>query len=115
MLQEIPLVLSLAVFVCYILDLFKIQAVFYVCPIFGFSFYMLLRLYIVARKLYVSRWSRVLYVMLIVLTLFNFIDNMFFTPDDLVLANQITTIIFVSGTFSSFITFLYGKFQDISK
>lgn len=114
-LQEIPLVISFFVFLCYIFDFFKLIMSNYFCPIFGFSFYIIFRLYCIARKLYVSNWSKILYIMLMIISLFELFDNIFFTKENAILANQLFIIIFTTGVFSSFITYLYGKFKSIYK
>lgn len=112
MLQEIPIVVSLFVFVCYFTDFCHYNICKYTYPVFGSSMYIMLRLYFVARRLYVSKWSLVLYLTLACISLVELIDNIFGMPSNAAAFHQISQTVFIAGVFSSFITFLYGKYKD---
>lgn len=115
MLQEIPIVVSLFVFVCYFTDFCNYNICKYTYPIFGSSMYIMLRLYFVARRLYVSKWSLVLYFTLSCVSLIELIDNIFGMPSNAIAFHQILQTVFISGIFSSFVTFLYGKYKNTSQ
>lgn len=110
-LQEIPIVLSLAVLANYFLDLFDIDISLYEYPVFGFSFYIMIRLYLAARRLYVSYWSLVLYIMLLLLMVFEFADNVCGISENVIYLQEIVEITFVVGVISSLVTFIYWKFK----
>lgn len=110
-LQEIPLVLSLAVFVNYFSELIDIDISMYEYPIFGFSIYLLIRLFLSARKLYVSTWSLILYVTLIIVACVDFADSIFKLTDKVLYLQEIMDTLFTAGVFSSFLTFIYMKFK----
>lgn len=113
MLQEIPIVVSIYIFVCYFMDFCSIDISKYVYPVFGSSLYIMLRLFFVARRLYVSKWALVLYLMLAIMSLAELVDNIFGLPQNAVAFHQTSMAVFIVGVISSFITFLYGKFQNI--
>ena len=77
MLQEIPIVLSIVVVIGFLCDTYDVEACWYLCPIAGFSLYILIRLYMVSRIMYVSRWSRILYVNLIMVSAVDLLDSIF--------------------------------------
>lgn len=115
MLQEIPLVISVVVFLVYFTNLFGNVLAEYIYPLFGFSFYIMLRLYMVAKGMYVQKWSRVLYITLMIISLIEFVDNIISVPLDVLFLQEIIEIMFVIGVISSFITFLYGKYKKFRK
>lgn len=74
--------------------------------------YIMLRLYFVARRMYVSKWSLVLYLTLSCMSLVELIDNIFGMPCNAITFHQVSQMVFITGILSSFITFLYGKYKD---
>lgn len=115
MLQEIPIVVSLYVFVCYFTDFCLADISKYIYPIFGSSLYIMLRLFFVARRLYVSKWALVLYITLAAMSFVELVDNIFGLSQNAIAFHQISQTVFIVGVLSSFITFLYGRFQNIPK
>lgn len=115
MLQEIPLVTSFFVLVVYCTDIYGHDLCKYIYPLFGFSSYIMFRLYLVARKMYVSKWALVLYIMLISISFVELFHNIFPMCVKSIIIQHLLNIIFVTGVISSFITFLYGKYKDASK
>lgn len=113
MLQEIPIVVSIYVFVCYFTDFCAADISKYVYPVFGSSLYIMLRLFFVARRLYVSKWTLVLYLTLATMSLVELIDNIFGLPQNAVAFHQTSQTVFIAGIISSLTTFLYGKFQSV--
>lgn len=114
-LQEIPLVLSAAVVVCSSADFASLEAECLLCPIFGFSLYMLVRLYAIARRLYVSRWSRLLYITLIFVSATDFLDTILDFSGSIVEFQQHVFSLFIVGILSSLLTFIYDKFKSTDK
>lgn len=114
-LQEIPLVLSAAVVLCFATDFARFEMEFLLCPIFGFSLYMLVRLYAIARRLYVSRWSRLLYIILIFVSATDFLDTIFDFSCRIVEFQQHVFSLFIVGILSSLLTFIYDKFKSTDK
>lgn len=114
-LQEIPVVLTLFVLLNYTLDFLGYRVFTTLCPLFGFSLYIVLRLYLVARRMHVSRWSRILYVGLAFVVTADFADAVFGISYRLAEFQQFVFAVFLSCVLSSLITFIYGKWrlQDI--
>lgn len=113
MLQEIPIVVSVYVFVCYFTDFCVADISKYVYPVFGSSLYIMLRLFFVARRMYVSKWALVLYLTLAAMSMVELIDNIFGLPQNAVAFHQTSQTVFIAGIISSLTTFLYGKFQSV--
>lgn len=114
-LQEIPLVLSVFVIVCFLFDTYNMEIDWHICPLFGFSVYILLRLYAASRRLYVSRWSRMLYLNLVMVASVDFLDSVFNSSTRFINLQEFIFAIFISVILSSFVTFLYEKFKRQSK
>jgi len=106
-------VVSLYVFVCYFTDFYVADISKYVYPVFGSSLYIMLRLFFVARRMYVSKWALVLYLTLAAMSLVELIDNIFGLPQNAVAFHQTSQTVFIAGIISSLTTFLYGKFQSV--
>lgn len=82
-----------------------------ICPLFGTSLFVTTGLYSISRSLYVSIWSRVLYIVLIAATLVEFIDQFLNIMPPNVILQELILLLFFSGAIISFITFLYDKFK----
>ena len=111
MLQEIPIVLSIVVVIGFLSDTYDLEACWYLCPIAGFSLYILIRLYMVSRIMYVSRWSRILYVNLIMVSAVDLLDNIFLFSQKFVTFQEFVFSIFISVVIASLFTFIYDKFK----
>ena len=114
-LQEIPVVMSLVVILNFVCDTLRYDIGRYMHPIFGFSAYVLFRLYMMSRMLYVSKWSKVLYLTLILVCLVVFLDGIVDFSLVFVEFQELIFSMFIFGCFSSFLTFLYEKFKRQSK
>lgn len=114
-LQEIPVVLTLFVLLNYTLDFLGYRVFTTLCPLFGFSLYIVLRLYSVARRMHVSRWSRILYIGLAFVVTADFADAVAGISYRLAEFQQFVFAVFLACVLSSFITYIYGKWrlQDI--
>lgn len=110
-LQEIPLVLSLFVLLNYILDIFIIDIDRFICPVFGFSIYVLIRLYSISRKMFVPRWSRSLYIALIFIVSVELMDEIFGFSLRFIEFQQYVFLMFIVGCISSLVTYIYDKFR----
>lgn len=82
-----------------------------ICPLFGTSLFVTTGLYLISRSLYVSIWSRVLYIALIAATLIEFIDQFLNIMPPNIILQELLLLLFFSGAIISFITFLYDKFK----
>lgn len=107
--QSIPIVLSAVVVFCFLLDTCDIYIMWYACPMFGFSIYTLSMLYVISRRLYVSKWSRILYVNLIMISTFDLFDTIFKFSDRILSLQEFVFSIFIVGVLSSLFTFIYDK------
>lgn len=114
-LQEIPLVLSLIVFIVMLADIAGYDISKYTYPLFGFSFYILVRLFSAACVMHVSLWSKSLYLQQIMISVIEFADNLCDLSDKVVHFQQVMNTVIIAGILSSFITFLYGKFKSLNK
>lgn len=114
-LQEIPLVVSVVVFTVMITDIAGYNISKYTYPLFGFSFYILARLFSAACAMRVSLWSRSLYLQQIVISVTEFADNLCGLSDKVIHFQQVMNTVIIAGILSSFITFLYGKFKSLDK
>lgn len=110
-LQEIPVVLTLFVLLNYTLDFLGYRVFTTLCPLFGFSVYIVLRLYLVARRMHVSRWSRILYIGLAFVVTADFMDTVCGISYRLAEFQQFFFAVFLSCVLSSLITFIYGKWR----
>lgn len=79
--------------------------------LFGSSLFVLIYLLLLSRNLYISKWSKCLYVMLTITTIFDIVDYILGFPDKPFVVQQILLIIVTVSTIASFITFLYDKFK----
>lgn len=70
-----------------------------------------MQLYRVSRLLYVSRWSRVLYVTLIMIVTTELIDEIFALSLKGVEMQQFIFCTLITGTIVSLLTFIYDKFK----
>ena len=114
-LQEIPLVVSVVVFTVMIADIAGYNISKYTYPLFGFSFYILVRLFSAACAMHVSLWSKSLYLQQIIISVIEFADNLCNLSDKVIHFQQVMNTVIIAGILSSFITFLYGKFKSLNK
>ena len=110
-LQVLPVVLSLFVLTGYITDIFCINLMWFLCPMFGYSIYVLSTLYSMSRKMYVSRWSRVLYINLIAVVCIELVDEIFGLSLRFIEFQQYVMSMFIVGIIVSLCTFIYDKFK----
>lgn len=110
-LQTTPIILSLFVVLCNVTDILCVNLNWLLCPLFGFSVFVLLQLYRVSRLLYVSRWSCVLYVTLIMIVTTELIDEIFALSLKGVEMQQFIFCTLITGTIVSLLTFIYDKFK----
>ena len=81
----------------------------------GYSFFVIIPLFIFSIRLHVSIWSKILYFILCLNIFLGYLDDIVFPG---FLSNlwikfyDLVVIILFSGLISSFITFLYGKFKQ---
>ena len=111
LLQSIPIVLSVVVVFGFLLDTLGIYIMWYACPMFGFSIYTLSMLYVISRRLYVSRWSRILYLNLIMVSVVDLLDTIFKFSDRFLSLQGFVFSIFIAVVVSSLCTFIYDKFK----
>lgn len=111
LLQSIPIVLSVVVVIAFLLDTLDIYIMWYACPIFGFSIYTLSMLYVISRRLYVSRWSRILYLNLIMVSVVDLLDTIFKFSDRFLSMQGFVFSIFISVVIASLFTYIYDKWK----
>lgn len=95
----------------FLLDTCDISVMWYACPMFGFSIYTMSMLYVISRRLYVSRWSRVLYLNLIMVSTFDLLDTIFKFSDRILCLQEFVFSIFIAVVVSSLFTYIYDKFK----
>ena len=83
----------------------------YACPLFGFSIYTLSMLYLISRRLYVSKWSRILYLNLISISTIDFLDTIFKFSEKFATFQEFVFSIFIAVVVSSLCTYIYDKFK----
>jgi len=110
-LQICPVVITIATLIDIILDLLGIVVTSFICTFFGTSLFLTVGLYTISRSLYVSTWSKVLYITLIVALLFDFLDQLFVFSITAIIFNEILLLILITGSISSFMTYIYDKFK----
>lgn len=110
-LQQIPIVLSLVVVIGFLCDTYDFELCWYLCPIAGFSIYVLVMLYIISRRLYVSIWSRILYLNLIMVSFVDFLDSIFKFSEKFATFQEFVFSIFIAVVVSSLCTYIYDKFR----
>ena len=110
-LQICPMVITIATLIDIILDLLGIVVTSFICTFFGTSLFLTVGLYTISRSLYVSTWSKVLYITLIVALLFDFLDQLFVFSITAIIFNEILLLILITGSISSFMTYIYDKFK----
>ena len=111
LLQSIPIVLSVVVVIAFLLDTLDIYIMWYACPLFGFSIYTLSMLYLISRRLYVSRWSRILYLDLIMVSVVDLLDTIFKFSDRFLSLQGFLFSIFMSVVITSLFTYIYDKWK----
>lgn len=111
LLQSIPIVLSVVVVFGFLLDTYDIGVMWYACPMFGFSIYTMSMLYVIGRRLYVSRWSRILYLNLVLISTVDFFDSIFKFSEKFATFQELVFSIFIAVVVSSLCTFIYDKFK----
>lgn len=111
LLQSIPIVLSVVVVLGFLLDTCDIYVMWYACPLFGFSIYTLSMLYLISRRLYVSKWSRILYLNLISISTIDFLDTIFKFSEKFATFQEFVFSIFIAVVVSSLCTYIYDKFK----
>lgn len=110
-LQTIPIVLSVVVVVGFLFDTYNIDVAWYLSASFGFSVYVLAMLYIISRRLYVSLWSRILYIDLIMVSVVDLLDTIFKFSDRFLSLQGFVFSIFIAVVVSSLCTYIYDKFR----
>lgn len=110
-LQICPIVITTATLIDIVLDLLGIVVTSFICTFFGTSLFITVGLYTISRSLYVSTWSKILYIALIVALLFDFLDQLFVFNITSIIFNELLLLILIVGILSSFITFIYDKFK----
>lgn len=110
-LQTIPIVLSVVVVVGFLFDTYDIDAAWYLSASFGFSVYVLSMLYLISRRLYVSLWSRILYIDLIMVSVVDLLDTIFKFSDRFLSLQGFVFSIFIAVVISSLCTYIYDKFR----
>lgn len=110
-LQICPMVITIATLIDIVLDLLGIVVTSFICTFFGTSLFITVGLYTISRSLYVSTWSKILYIALIVALLFDFVDQLFVFNITVIIFNELLLLILIVGILSSFITFIYDKFK----
>lgn len=110
-LQQIPIVLSLVVVIGFLCDTYDLEICWYLCPIAGFSIYILAMLYFISRRLYVSLWSRILYLNLIMVSLVDFLDSIFKFSKKFATLQEFVFSIFIAVVVSSLCTYIYDRFK----
>lgn len=115
MLQELPIVISVFVIANFVFDTVKIDSDWLLAPLAGGSIYVLIRLYMVSRVLYVSRWAKALYVTLIAVCSIDFADSIFNFSYTFVGFQELVFCMFITGVLSSLCTYVHGKWQNSRK
>lgn len=110
-LQICPVVITIATLIDIVLDLLGIVVTSFICTFFGTSLFLTVGLYTISRTLYVSIWSKILYITLIAALLFDFLDQLFVFSVNAVVFNEILLLILIVGIISSLMTFIYDKFR----
>lgn len=114
-LQQIPIVLSFVVVVGFLCDTYDLEACWYLCPVAGFSIYVLAALYVISRRMYVSLWSRMLYLNLMMVSFVDLIDSIFKLSVKFVELQELVFCMFITGVLSSLCTYVHGKWQNSRK
>lgn len=109
--QTTPVVLSLFVLFCNVTDILCVNLSWFLCPLFGFSVFVLFQIYRAARLMYVSRWSRVLYVTLIFIVTTELIDEIFALSLKGVEMQQFLFCMLIVGVIVSLCTYIYDKLK----
>lgn len=65
--------------------------------------------------MYVSVWSRILYIMLLVISISEFLCNIFGAAVKTIYVQHILNIIVMTCVISSLTTYIYGKFKNFHK
>lgn len=110
-LQTTPIVLSLFVLFCNVTDILCVNLSWFLCPLFGFSVFVLFQMYRAARLMYASRWSRVLYITLIFIVTTELIDEAFALSLKGVEIQQFAFCTLIVGVIASLFTYIYDKFK----
>lgn len=112
-LQLYPIITTLVFSIDMILNISNIADITnkIICPLFGTSLFVTTGLYLMSRSLYVSIWSRVLYIALIAATLVEFTNQFLNIAPSNIILQELLLLLFFVGTIISFITFLYDKFK----
>jgi len=110
-LQELPIVISVFVIANFLFDTIDVDADWLLAPLAGGSIYVLVRLYMVSRIMYVSKWAKILYITLIAVCSVDVFDIFFDFSDKFICFQEITFCMMITGVIVSFCTFIYDKFK----
>ena len=92
-------------------DTINIDSDWLLAPLAGGSIYVLIRLYMVSRIIYVSRWARVLYLTLIFVCSIDFADNIFDFSYTFVGLQELIFCMMITGVIVSLLTYIHDKFR----
>lgn len=110
-LQIYPVITTLCIIVDIVLDTLNVFITPFICGFFGTSLFVTTGLYIISKALYVSTWSKSLYIALIAELLFDILDQFFHFNITAIIFNEIAMLIIGVGIIASFITFIYDKYK----
>lgn len=113
-LQIFPFIISILFLLIYLLIIIGYDFSIQLCPICGISFLSIFTMALIAKRMHVSSWSLFFYYLLLVIVIVD-ISSLFIKYNDLLINTaSINFMLLVSGGCSSFITYLYERFKDIS-
>lgn len=110
-LQELPIVISLFVVSNFLFDTINIDADWVLAPLAGCSIYVLVRLYMISKVMYVSCWARIMYLTLISVCTVDFADNIFDFSYNFVNLQEVGFCMMITGIIVSLCTYIYDKFR----
>lgn len=110
-LQIYPLLTVVAFLIDVVLDTLGINATEALDFLFGVSAFPVVCLWLLARRLCVSLWSRVLYATLLVVIAVTFADWLFGFPMTIVMFDRVMFAILSTGVLSSLVTHIYTKYR----
>lgn len=111
LLQINPIILSLIVVIGFMCDQYELDFAWYLSSSFGFSLFVLIIFYAISRKLYVSLWSKILYLDLMMVSAVDLADNVFDFSMRFINLQEFIFSIFIVGCLSSLLTFIYDKWK----
>ena len=111
LLQINPIILSLIVVIGFMCDQYELDFAWYLSSSFGFSPFVLIIFYAISRKLYVSLWSKILYLDLMMVSAVDLADNVFDFSMRFINLQEFVFSLFIVGCLSSLLTFIYDKWK----